>query len=159
MRWSDPVTNLEFACGTAVFWHFLNKVTKSPEPMIRMILPRYFFQQKMLHTQDQPTASSWKIRQVFLSTQLPRFWCQVNRILQEKPSAQFPREAFWDRLMACKSTGSPAIQPAAHLERKNPSIRIPPTRGNDHEFFGGPPDGWGFPGWKKGARMDAQYLF
>ena len=61
-------------------------------------------------TTNQPTSSLKKFGKLFLSTQL------FQGFDARSTAPQFPREAFWDRLMACKSTGSPAIQPAAHLE-------------------------------------------
>lgn len=58
--------------------HFLNKVTKSPEPMIRMILPCYFFtsmlfvstRKRYIHNHQPTNILLENDRQLFLSTQL-----------------------------------------------------------------------------------------
>lgn len=95
-----------------------------------------------IHNTNQPT-SSWK--------NSAKFFCQHNfskALMPGQPhfTGKTVRpvstcEAFWDRLMACKSTGSPAIQPAAHLGGEESIHPNPSHSGNDHEFFGGPPDG------------------
>lgn len=120
--------------------HFLNKVTKSPESMIMMILPCLCFPaENVTYTTPTNQHPPEKIRQSFsVNTTFPRLWCQVNRILQEKPSARFPRaKLFGIASWLVKVPEVPQYNQQPTWEGKNPSIRIPPTRGTTTNFLGG----------------------
>ena len=102
VKW-PKVTNLEFWCGTKVQntpWTN-SQIPLGNEPMIMIILP-CFFKQKMYIRKTNPP---------FL---IGNFSGEGPAVLHS-PLPEKATDTQRARLMACKSIGSPAIQPAAHL--------------------------------------------